>query len=396
MEPGVSGLPAATAPGTGERHRFAPSRDLALTVELRRDLDLGPDDAAALDRLIEGRPGVGVFVSRAWLSGFFSEPPARSEPALLILRQGHALRGVVPIAIRRMLTHVRVGLLGGGAGSDRVDLLAARGAEAACSDAFLSWLADSFGRGGFVLDLRDVPGGSPLWGAVHRAGHEWTRPLVLQPRDVHTLPYLDLAGRSAEPGSLDKHRRWLERRGRLRIDTLHEPADVTAAFEALVRFLHVRWSGQRGGSALDAPRLLRLHRHALPLLLGEGRLRMIRLSSDVRTIAVFYGLATAGWWGYYLAGYDREWAGRIHLGQIALASAIQLAAQEGAAEFDFLKGAHRVKYLWPVRERATVDAEIYSAHPGPQLVRATRATREAAVAFAKSARRLFVRNTHAC
>jgi hypothetical protein len=56
-----------------------------------------------------------------------------------------------------------------------------------------------------------------------------------------------------------------------------------------------------------------------------------------------------GWRGYYLAGYDRQWAGRIHLGQITLAAAIDLASQ-GAREFDFLKGADRVKYLWPVRE----------------------------------------------
>ena len=83
---------------------------------------------------------------------------------------------------------------------------------------------------------------------------------------------------------------------------------------------------------------------------------MIRLSADMRTIAVFYGLATGaptgvprtaaasggprgGWWGYYLAGFDREWAGRIHLGRITLAAAIECASREGAAEFDFLKGA---------------------------------------------------------
>ena len=92
------------------------------------------------------------------------------------------------------------------------------------------------------------------------------------------------------------------------------------------------------------------------------------------------------WAGYYLAGYDREWAGRIHLGQITLATAMDLAAQDGAAEFDFLKGAERTKYLWRVRERATVDADVYSTQAGPQVVRATRATRDAAVAFVKSAR----------
>ena len=116
---------------------------------------------------------------------------------------------------------------------------------------------------------------------------------------------------------------------------------------------------------------------------------MIRLSSDMRPVAVFYGLATGSWWGYYLAGYDREWAGRIHLGQLNLAAAIDLASQEGAAEFDFLKGVERVKYLWPVRERSALDADAYSAHWRSQSVRAARAARDTTAALLKSARGLF-------
>jgi CelD/BcsL family acetyltransferase involved in cellulose biosynthesis len=138
----------------------------------------------------------------------------------------------------------------------------------------------------------------------------------------------------------------------------------------------------------------RFHRRVIPLLLGDGRLRMIRLSTDMRTIAVFYGFASSGWWGYYLAGYDREWAGRIHLGQITLATAINLATREGATEFDFLKGAERVKYLWPVRERSSLDADVYSENSGSQFTRAAWATREAASALVKSARNLFSTPAH--
>ena len=115
---------------------------------------------------------------------------------------------------------------------------------------------------------------------------------------------------------------------------------------------------------------------------------MIRISCDARTIAVFYGLAQGGWRGYYLAGYDREWAGRLHLGQLTLAIGLELAVRERATEFDFLKGADRVKYFWPVRERTTLDADIYSAGCGAQLSRAARASRDAVVALARSAHAL--------
>jgi CelD/BcsL family acetyltransferase involved in cellulose biosynthesis len=376
--------PASAVPSLPRAH---------LSVEVKRDLDLRPEDAAALAALLETRPSVAVFLSNAWLSGFFAEPPRGSDPALVLVREGSTLRGAVPIAMRRTLGHARVSLLGGGVGSDRTDLVAARGFEAACADTFLSWLEDSFGRS-FILELRDVPAESALWGGVHRASAEPSSRLTIQPREVHTLPFLELAelgpfplGR--HPRSLERHRRWLERRGRLRIERLEDPLEVLHAFESLAQFLHARWGHRAGGSVLDDPRALRFHRHVLPLLLKEKRLRMIRLSSDGRTIAVFYGVASGAWSGYFLAGYDREWAGRIHLGLITLATAIDLAAQEGATEFDFLKGAHRTKYLWPVRERATVDAEVYSDRFGPQLARAVRATREAAAGFGKSVRGAF-------
>jgi CelD/BcsL family acetyltransferase involved in cellulose biosynthesis len=374
------------------------ARDSAgrLTVEERRAFDLGSQDGAVLETFISGRPYVGVFVSTAWLAGFRAEPPDGAEPLLLLMREGSTLRGIVPLAIQRRLTHVRVALLGGGAGSDRVDLLASCGCEASCADLLLSWLAESFGPQGFVLELRDVPGTSPLWAAIHRAGLERSQPLALVPREIHPVPYLDMADRSARPGadkalhtatSLARHRRWLEQRCRLRIEMLHDPAEVISAFDTLTSLLRARWRGH-GGSVLDHPRAQRFHRRVLPLLLAEGRLRMIRLSADMRPIAVYYGLAAGKWSGYYLAGYDREWAGRIHLGQVTLATAMDVMAQEGAAEFDFLKGAERNKYSWPVRERVTVDADIYSQQSGPQLVRATRSARAAAIAFARTAKGL--------
>jgi CelD/BcsL family acetyltransferase involved in cellulose biosynthesis len=364
----------------------------SLRIEERRDLDLQPDDLAALDGLIEARPHVGVFVSPAWLAGFFAEPPDRTEPCLLLMREGAALRGFVPLAIERRATHVRVCPLGGGWGSDRVDLLAARGSETACADLFITWLEASFGTRGFVLELRDVPSDSPLWGAIHRADGERGERHALVPREIYPVPYLDLR----EPGArlsgdvptrasatLARHRRWLERRGRLRIETLKDAGDVTSAFESLVRLLHARWAGH-GESVLDEQRVQRFHARVLPNLLAAGRLRMIRLSADMRPIAVYYGLAAGTWWGYYLAGYDREWAGRIHLGQITLAAAVDMAAQEGASEFDFLRGAERIKYVWPVRERVTIDADVFSKQRAPQLVRAARSAHDAAVAAART------------
>jgi CelD/BcsL family acetyltransferase involved in cellulose biosynthesis len=369
-----------------------------LTVEVRRNVDLDPADGRALDALIDSRPYVGVFVSPAWLHGFFADRVAGDEMFMLLFRQGPELRAVVPLAVRQTLTHVRVALVGGGCGSDRVDLLAARGFEALAADTFLAWLAQTFGAKGYLLELRDVPATSSLWGAIQRAGGECTLRGALQPREIYTLPYLSLDAADA-PVSLDspssralkslvKHRRWLEHRCHLQIERIDCADAALHAFDQLARFLRARWRGA-AASALDDAAVVQRHRATLPRLLADQRLRMIRLIGDDRTIAVFYGIASGNWWGYYLAGYDREWAGRIRLGQITLAVAIEFAKQEGAAEFDFLKGAERIKYVWPVRERATIDADVFSDKSGAQFTRATRATRDAAAALSKSAKGLF-------
>jgi CelD/BcsL family acetyltransferase involved in cellulose biosynthesis len=370
-----------------------------LRIEVQPDLDLAPDDEATLAALVAQRPGVGIFLSKPWLSGFFADPPPGAELALVLLREGRTLRGLVPIAVHPTRSHMRVTLLGGGVGSDRVDLLAARGFEAVISDAFFFWLGEMFGPRGVLLELRNVPANSSLWGAIHRAGAERTLPLVLQPREVYTHPYLAL--KAAESSTLcdapsteclrsvQKHRRRLERRGPLKIELLDELAPVSEAFEILTRFLHPERSAHAKGSALTDPRAVRFHRHVLPMLLYAGHLRMLRVSSGDRTVAISYAIASGSWWGHYQTGYDREWAGRLQLGHVTLAAAIECASQEKATEFDFLKGAERVKYIWPVRERTTLDADVFSEGSAVQFARATRASRDAAAALAKSARHLF-------
>ena len=371
----------------------------SLTVEATQGLDLRPQDALAYDALVASRPETGVFLSRAWLSGLFAEPPAGSEPLLVLLRERATLRAAVPLSVTRSGSRVRVGLLGGAFGSDRVDLVAARGFERVASDTLLSWLSDQYGTRGLVAELRDVPAESPLWGALDRTTGPGGRHWVLQPREIHTHPYLDLTEASyrlsdgacpfGDVASFTRHYRWLERRGRLQIDIVKEPREIVAAFDALTDFLHARFSEGPTGSSLDNPRAQRFHRRVLPLLSSAGQLRLLRIAIDIRTVGVAYVIACGTWRGYYLAGYDRAWAGRIHLGRILAAVAIDRAAQDGATEFDFLKGAEPVKYSWAVHERATLDTDVYTQQTRPQLARAARAAREAMTALLKSGRGLF-------
>jgi CelD/BcsL family acetyltransferase involved in cellulose biosynthesis len=258
------------------------------------------------------------------------------------------------------------------------------------------------GRRGFVLKLRDVPGDSPLWGAIRRTIDEGRAPFVLVPQEVHTLPYLPLdepdAGsvedRTTRATSLRRQWAKLDRRGPLKIDLLDDAQDVMRGFDILTQLLRARWGV--GVSVLDDARTQVFNQSVLPELLSEGRVRMILMRSGLRPVSVCYSFAGGdrvgdrgrSWWGYYLAAYDREWAGRIHLGRLTVATAIDLAVRERAQEFDFLKGAERYKYFWPVRDRVTVDADVYSGTSHSQLKRASAAARHAAVSLVKATRAL--------
>ncbi len=375
-----------------------------LTIETRGDVNWSLNDLAALDAIIDERPHVAVFLSRAWLSGLVASPPPGFDPLLLMFRERGVLRGLVPLAIRQTFGATRVALLGGGYRSDRVDLLAARGYEPMLADRLFEWLDTAFGRAGYVLELRDIPADSPLWAAIRRAIDEKHQPFVLVPSEVHAAPYLILdehdAGSQQERAekalSVAKHRRHLARRGTITVDTLRDEQAVLDALKTLTRLLTARWGA--GQSALDDPRAVEFHHHVLPLLLADGRLRMMQMCADGRPIAVCYMLVAGAsaprggrnWCGYLLSGYDREWAGRIHLGRLVLVTAMDLARREGAREFDFLKGSERSKYYWPVRERVTIDANLYSGTTRTHVSRARHHGRHVAASLLKSVRGLFV------
>jgi CelD/BcsL family acetyltransferase involved in cellulose biosynthesis len=395
----VAALPGAPQPDTAIAGRPA------LSIDTRSDVNWTSRDLAALDSIIDERPHVGAFLSRAWLSGLIASPPSGFDPLVLVFREGGVPCGLVPLAIRQTSGPARVALLGGGYRSDRVDLVASRGYEPMLADKLFEWLDDGFGRSGYVLELRDVPSDSPLWAAIRRAIDDKRQPFVLVPQEVHAAPYLLLdepdAGspheRAAKATSVAKHRRHLARRGRITVDVLRDEPAVLDALDTLTRLLNARWGA--GKSALDDPRMVQFQRMVLPQLLADGRLRMMQMCADGQPIAVCYMLASRAsaprngdgkWFGYLLSGYDREWAGRIHLGRLVLIAAMDLARREGAREFDFLKGAERAKYYWPVRERVTIDADLHSGSTRTHLSRARHHGRHLAASLFKSVRGLFL------
>lgn len=152
------------------------------------------------------------------------------------------------------------------------------------------------------------------------------------------------------------------RRALARIAPVTTESATPETFDELLDALYVlhaaRWQQRGLPGVLDDDVVQRFHREAARDLLNEGALRMHAIRLGERIVAVFYGFAHAGTVYYYLSGYDPELE-RLSIGTLIVAHAIEEAVREGAATFDFLRGAEEYKYAWGATDRVSARRQIF-------------------------------------
>src|SRR5581483_8606280 len=143
--------------------------------------------------------------------------------------------------------------------------------------------------------------------------------------------------------------RSLERRGAVTIESAHRD-NLSTMMQSLFDLHAARWQ-RRGMPGMLADDVIQaFHRDVAAAMLDAGALRMYSMSLDGRPIAVFYGFADASTVYYYLSGYDPELE-KLSPGTLIVAHAIESAIRDGAATFDFLRGAEDYKYTWGATDR---------------------------------------------
>jgi CelD/BcsL family acetyltransferase involved in cellulose biosynthesis len=190
---------------------------------------------------------------------------------------------------------------------------------------------------------------------------EWTSSLSPQdPCLVLSLPdsAADLAG--AVPAPMLKNLRYCQRRARGAGDVRFEcatPANFEELFEALLRLHGARWGGRGQAGVLADGAIASFHRQAAAAMLAAGTLRLYALRFNHHIIACHYGFQHGGRAYYYLGGFDPAFA-QFSPGTLIVAHAIDSARQEGAREFNFLRGREPYKYRWGARDRPTYQLQL--------------------------------------
>lgn len=318
-------------------------------------------------RLWERSPGASPFQHPAWLVPF-SRHLADGEPWVITARRAGALVALAPLCLRAAEGERVVSLLGAPV-SDDLDALFDPDHPGAPAEllAYLDQRRALWNR----CDFDQLRPASPLLAAPAPAG--WAEEQT--PQDV--CPALTLAPGAPDPlaavpagfrARLAQEARRLGRVGAPQFQMAGEQ-DLPELLGELLRLHALRWAtrGEAGVLAHDA--VQRFHREAAPGLLAGGVLRLHALRVDGRVVAALHVLQAGDRACYYLGGFDPALA-RWSVSNLLLLRAMETAAAEGAAVFDFLRGVEPYKYRWGAVNRWTHRRRLWHLAARAQAPRA--------------------------
>ncbi|MDB4957605.1 MAG: glycosyl transferase group 1 [Myxococcales bacterium] len=318
----------------GERRRAGPAATDAVLITRDEELAaLAGEWDALCDRCCSATP----FQRPGWLLAWRRIFGHGGDLRAVAIRRGGRLVGFIPLEVRdRTLCLIGAGV------TDYLDAIVEPDLEVSALDA--AFRVVSAGCREVVLDgLRP---GSPLLelelGTVRQT-------VTAPPSPVLALPAARI------PARLAYDQRRLARMGNVRWE--YEDTSATALLDGLFALHRARWAAKGERGVLDDPALERFHREAAAALHARRLLRLVGLRIEGRLAAVLYGFFDHGRFLFYLSGFEPELSS-ISPGRLVIAHAIERAVDEGAFEFDFLRGRETYKYEWDAVDRPAV---IYQA-----------------------------------
>lgn len=322
----------------------------ALALEPRLERVAGLDALEALRSEWVGlwarARGASAFEHPAWLL-----PWARTHAAdrafALAVREDGRLAALLPL-----FTWQGALLLAGTGPSDRGDVLVEAGRPEFAGLLLNAAVEAAAEAGCAVVDLQQLPPGSPLLEAPTPAG--W-RSVVEAGEPCAVAPILGSDGLDAMTKearrSLKQTRRRADEAGGVAIRPPGR-GELADAVVELQRLHAARWN-EAGEPGVLADPLAQAHLvEAAPELLDAGLLRLWVLEHGGATRGALLALQTRTTLAFYVSGYDPE-TRALGAGTLLIAHTIEQAAAQGCVEADFLRGQEPYKLRWGACARPT-------------------------------------------
>ena len=317
--------------------------------------EIGDVKALAAEwRALAERRG-NAFLTPEWFLAWLRHCGRGWAPYVVVARTPRGrLRGLLPLVSskgngRRDLRVCPIG--------DRFHPVAdARDEEAVAAAAAASAFSPADG-GLRSLLLENIDTEGQWWRALAEAS---PAPLAAVERDYATLPFVEvarisweeyLAGRSRQLRSqLGRKLRSLRKEHDVRFRRTRLLEEVPDDLGILFRLHDARWAERPDSSAFADPAIRAFHLEFASSAFQRGWLRLCVMEVDEVPIAALYGWLIGGRWSYYQAGFDPAWS-RHSPGFLMLGETIRRAMEEGATEYDMLRGDEAFKRRFATSSR---------------------------------------------
>ncbi|MEW5985370.1 MAG: GNAT family N-acetyltransferase [Chloroflexota bacterium] len=343
--------------------------------------------AGEWDELLDSSPAANVFLTWEWLSTWWECFGRHLQPWVVVLRHGRHLVGLAPFILHRRaragpFTHRELSFMGSGpAAPDHLDLIASPGCEAAVAQATFAHLSASK-RQWDILRLEGLAENSPFAGCLLTQRRDRLTQVSHQVCPYAHLP-ADQESYRAGLGSnlranIGRYGRQLEREhpGQVRYWLVEDEAQIEPAMRLLFR-LHqeVRQAHGQPGAFSD-PQMVLFHRHLAHRFFAKGWLRIYLLTVAGQDTAITYNFRFGDVVYFYQTGYDQAWK-RYGPGRQVISFAIRQSIEEGAREFDFLRGDESYKFQWTNQIRRDINLVVPCSRLGQLILGGRTAARAA-------------------
>ena len=200
---------------------------------------------------------------------------------------------------------------------------------------------------------------------------DWTiEPAEICP--VLTLPnsydeYVKSLGKNMRE-QIKRYPRRLEKQFKVEYELAKTPAQVDEFWNQLVELHGKRWRARGQTGVLALPSRRNFHRYICHKFLTKDWLRLWRLKIDGAPACVLLNYFWGGKYWFFIGGFEPELM-KWSVGTCLFSRVFQSAIEEGATEFDFLRGAEEYKYRFGAVDRDYVDLKWFAGSPKGALLR---------------------------
>lgn len=309
-----------------------------------------------------------LFLTWEWLYTWWMHLGHGRSLFIITVRSGSQLIAIAPLT----RTRARVGPLA-------IPLLEFAGTGSICSDYLDFIVRSTWERAATTLvsfldekslSLR-LPGvKEDSWVATFLSQQLVDRGWKCRKVPLEVCPFIDLSAGSWDSylsGLRRKHRsnftrslRNLEKNYTVRLEYVDSEQNRQEELSHLVNLHLLRWRDRGGSSAFNNSTLLAFHDELSRLTRERGWLRLAVLKLDGKAAAALYGFQYGHTFHFFNSGFDPAFE-HHSVGLVTLGLTIRNAFEEGAREYDLLRGSEAYKFRWANQAYRLVLLELYPA-----------------------------------